>query len=117
MPTMGSGRRCLIFGLIILVAALFRLVRITGESLWADEILTVRSATAPFTHVIEVVRQIENAPPLYFVLMNRWVAVFGYSDFSLRFPSALAGIAAIVVIARLGGRLFNEIAPGAGLWS
>jgi mannosyltransferase len=111
------GRRRLIFGLIIVVAAIFRLARIGHESLWFDEILTTKSAAAPFLQCVEVVRSVENAPPLYYLIVNRWVRLFGDSDVSLRLPSALAGIVSVVVIGRLGRALFADRVPSAGLWA
>jgi 4-amino-4-deoxy-L-arabinose transferase-like glycosyltransferase len=102
---------------IALVATAFRLPRIGSESFWQDEVLTSQSATAPIAHVLAIVRQSENAPPLYFYLINLWATAFGSSDAALRVPSALAGIASVVVIARLGGRLFGDFGHGAGLWA
>ncbi len=103
--------------LIVATAALFRFGRLTHESFWVDEALTTCSAMAPFSEVVHVVRQRENAPPLYFILLNRWAAVFGVSDWSLRLPSGLAGVAAVVAIYRLGWRLFPQCGHAVGLWA
>ena len=97
-----TKRRLLLLG-IVLLAATFRLPRIGHDSFWQDEVLTGQSATAPFLEVVPVVRQMENAPPLYFLLMNCWARVFGSSDVALRVPSALAGIGAVTVIAATEG--------------
>src|SRR5262245_21490178 len=110
-------KRGLILLGIMLLAASFRLPRIGHDSFWQDEVLTGQSATVPFLQVVSVVRQTENAPPLYFLLMNGWAKVFGSSDVALRLPSALAGIGAVAVIAVLAGRLFASTGVSAGLWA
>jgi uncharacterized membrane protein len=110
-------KRGLILLGIVLLAASFRLPRIGHDSFWQDEVLTGQSATAPFLEVVSDVRQMENAPPLYFLLMNCWAKVFGSTDVALRVPSALAGVAAVAVIAVLAWRLFPGIGDRAGLWA
>jgi uncharacterized membrane protein len=104
---MSWWRKHLLLLLITALAAVFRLARLGHESFWFDELLTMKSATVPIGQVVNVVRKTENAPPLYFVLLNRWSAVFGTSEMALRMPSALAGVAAVGVVAQLGRRLFH----------
>jgi mannosyltransferase len=110
-------RRWIILITVVAVAAIFRLPRLTRESFWQDEVLTAKSASASFSEALSIVRQSENAPPLYFLLLNRWAAVFGSSDLALRLPSALAGIAAVVVLSQLCRRLFKDAGQTAGLWA
>jgi mannosyltransferase len=47
----------------------------------------------------------ESTPPLYYIVTWLWTHVFGYSEFSLRFPSAIAGIALVWVVYRAGCEL------------
>src|SRR5438477_11958731 len=103
---MSRLRAYAVLALVVTVGAICRLTRLTHESIWNDEALTIQSATVPFTQVLQAVRTYENLPPLYFVLLNRWVALFGSSDFSLRLPSALCGVAAIVSVFFLAKELF-----------
>ena len=45
--------------------------------------------------------------PLYFYLMHYWIGWFGNSEWVLRFPSALFGALAAVILFLLGRELFN----------
>ncbi len=97
--------------LILVVGSLLRIGGIGAESLWYDETLTAATARAPLSHVCSEVRSRENAPPLYFVVINVWSKVFGPSDISLRLPSALFGIATVALLHRLGLELFDDDVP------
>src|SRR5215207_4181706 len=52
--------------------------------------------------------------PFYFFFMHYWIKLFGTSEAALRLPSALFGLASVLMIYLLGRELFN---PGAGLFS
>jgi hypothetical protein len=93
---------------VVLVAGVLRLVAMGEQSFWHDEALTVESARAPLSGIIDTVRNRENCPPAYFVLINLWAKCFGISDVSLRLPSALMGIATVWAIYRLGRELGGE---------
>lgn len=47
-------------------------------------------------------------PPLYALIINRWVTVFGGSDFALRAFSALVSIISLMVVYFLGNTLFGK---------
>jgi mannosyltransferase len=98
----------ILLAVILAVAAFLRLAGLGAESFWWDEVLTTYSAREPVTHIIESVRGHENAPPLYFIVMNLWAKCFGMSDVSLRLPSALMGIATVAPLWRVGKELFDD---------
>src|SRR4051812_13536506 len=80
-PAHGRGRAEIALLLsILVVGAVPRLVGIGAQSLWYDEWLTSKSAQVPFTRVIASVRDNENCPPLYFVVVNAWSKAFGTSE-------------------------------------
>lgn len=55
-------------------------------------------------------------PPLYFLLLKGWCALFGTSELSLRFPSALLGTAAVVLIFLVGRELVSrEVGGGSAI--
>jgi mannosyltransferase len=56
----------------------------------------------------EEVRRQENTPPLYYLVVNLWIRVFGDSDRSLRMPSALMGAASVAMMYLLAKRLFQK---------
>lgn len=47
--------------------------------------------------------------PLYFYLMHYWIGFFGNSEWQLRFPSAVFGALAVVLIFLLGSELLNPL--------
>ncbi|MGB7158330.1 MAG: glycosyltransferase family 39 protein [Tepidisphaeraceae bacterium] len=95
-------------GVILLLALAVRWWGIGSQSLWHDEVLTTKSATAPLGQLFAAVERNENKPPLYFFVMNLWVGVAGLGDVALRLPSAIFGVASVGVIFLLGRELFDE---------
>ncbi len=93
--------------LLTIFALILRLAALGEESLWADEFYTWRTATQPtLADVLHTVVTIEPHPPLYFYIMHLWIGIFGDSDVSLRFPSALAGALAIPLLYLAARRLW-----------
>ncbi|HEY3811083.1 MAG TPA: glycosyltransferase family 39 protein [Acidimicrobiales bacterium] len=75
--------------------------------LWLDEAISVNIARLPLTQIPRALAH-DGAPPLYYVLLHGWMAVFGHSDFAVR---ALSGVTSVVSLPlfwaagrRLGGR-------------
>ena len=87
----------------VVVAAAFTWV----PSVWYDEAATLTSAQRSWPALWAELQNVDAVHGLYYALMHVWLALVGYSPFTLRFPSALAiGIAAALVVAigrRLGG--------------
>jgi mannosyltransferase len=75
-----------------------RLARPEVHSFWIDEGMTVAVALDP-----DPLRYAEVAshPPLSFLLVRAWAAVFGTSDFALRLLPAIASCAALFLFAPL----------------
>ncbi len=110
------------FLLILLLAAGLRLAGITSDSLWLDESYQSFSETigqhlpnftqvvdkpylfkfgppAPVEHVLANFRTVDPlCPPLYAVLLNRWLAVCGESDFACRSLSTVLSLLSLSVI-------------------
>jgi mannosyltransferase len=90
-----------------------RIYGLSQESLWLDEGFTARRAGNTFLELAsEFHHQTQSA--LYYFGIKLWCMVFGASEFSLRLPSALFGIAAVLVIFLLARQLFSE---NVALWS
>lgn len=87
----------------VVVAAAFTWV----PSVWYDEAATLTSAQRSWPALWAELQNVDAVHGLYYALMHVWLALVGYSPFTLRFPSALAiGVAAALVVAlgrRLGG--------------
>jgi len=102
----------LLLGCVAALAAYFRFWRLGHESLWLDELWSVRAATREsWAGLLEEVRY-DVHPPLYFAMLRIWMYLLGTSEAVLRSLSAVAGIGAVVVVGLLGRRLAG---PAAGL--
>src|SRR3954468_11035949 len=99
-----SPRRLLIMpGLLLFVLALVpRLYRLGAQSLWLDEGGTWSEVTGRtgkgWLALFGELWSKDAAYPLYHLLLKSWVTLAGDSEWALRFPSALAGAAAVVVM-------------------
>jgi len=71
-----------------------------------EELLSPGRGGGGLAAVTDVLRRNVHAP-LYFYLMHYWVGWFGTSEASLRLPSAIFGVAAILVMFLLGREMFG----------
>jgi len=86
--------------LVLILALVVRLPGY-GESLWLDELLTSDLFCGdPIVLLKTLVTDIH--PPAYFLFIHFWNALFGDSEFWLRMPALLCGLASVVLIWRLG---------------
>ncbi len=92
------------------MAFALRASHLAGQSLWSDEDITLDRAAQPLGELLARL-PVEHTPG-YFVLVHAWVRLAGDGDFALRFPSAVAGTAAVALAAFLGRRLVGR---GTGL--
>jgi uncharacterized membrane protein len=133
----------ILVGAIILVAAALRFQNITSPILWQDELDQIGIVTGryianndnffhrdvifnhPLNHssiktalpIGEMWKQFaiwESHPPFYYTLFYFWRKVFGDSFISVRLPSTLASIAAVLMIFLLGKQLFDK---WTGMWA
>lgn len=93
---------------ILLVGTLARVYGLNIQSLWFDETVTwYTSSHETLRDVVFHDRGWNMYPPGHQVFLHFWTTVFGDSETALRFPSALASSAAIVLIYLLGVRLWG----------
>ncbi len=71
---------------------------LTSSALWLDEAQSVSFAKLPLSQIPDALRQ-DGAPPLYYMLLHVWMAVFGDRDIAIRALSGVCSIAAIAVVA------------------
>jgi uncharacterized membrane protein len=98
-------------GVAVAVGAILRLRRLGVPSLWADELVSWWAASGDtLGQVISRTNECMATPPLSFLVQHVSVGLAGPGEWSLRLPSALAGIATIVVVFLAGRRLFGPAA-------
>lgn len=98
-------RRAVALGAIVAVVVVGVVLRIVVRSdLWLDEALTVNIARLPLGEIPAALR-VDGAPPLYYVLLHLWMAVFGESDAAVRALPALFGIITLPLAYEAGRRI------------
>lgn len=79
----------------------------TRSDLWLDEALSVNIARLPLPDLFDALRH-DGAPPLFYLLLHGWTAVFGSGDVAVRSMSGVLMLGAVVATwfaaRRLGGR-------------
>lgn len=88
-----------VISVILVVAFLVRLRGLGIRDFGYDEMFSVYYAHNPWNNW--------NAP-LYWIALHFWTKIFGFSEFSLRFPGMLFSFSAIWVIYLLAKELFNK---------
>jgi uncharacterized membrane protein len=88
-----------IIAAISIVFVTLRLRNLTDSCLWFDEIFGVHAAELDWANLIWFVAQDLIHPPLFYVLLKIWIAVFGESLFWLRlFPVFFSTLAVVPFI-------------------
>lgn len=86
------------------LALALRLYRLGAQSLWLDEGATWAEVTRQsWGRLLADLLSPDAAYPLYHLLLKAWIAAAGDSEWALRFPSALAGAAAVVALMLAAG--------------
>jgi 4-amino-4-deoxy-L-arabinose transferase-like glycosyltransferase len=93
--------------LLLALALALRLIGLAHESVWIDEAFTVNLARLPAA-AIPAFEMNDVHPPLYALLMRAWIGAFGASEFSIRLPSVVFGALTVLLLHRLGSRLFGR---------
>ncbi len=101
------GRR---LGMVTLLLAAWgwRLAGLTSQSLWRDEVDSLRFAIRPMGQVLAAFTRPGENGPLYYLLLRPWLAAAGHSEYALRFPSVWLGALAIPLIFLWGEWLFGK---------
>lgn len=95
---------------VALVVAVGVLVRLASPSaLWLDEALSVDIAALPLRAIPDALRH-DGAPPLYYVLLHAWIALFGTGTVAVRALSVVLSLAALPLAWLCGRRLHSRFA-------
>lgn len=120
-----SQKSKLLISLILILGAFLRFYHLSTKSFWHDETATVNIAKAQVPQILELtVRQKtwnqvmtdqaqlgffgDGHPPLLYLLVHFMFGLFGPSEFTARFFSALAGTISVLLFYLIVKRLLNE---------
>ena len=110
-PTGTSGRSGIdaraagaVLTALLLIAAALRFYRLGDDSLWDNEILSHRRATAGLRDAYDLIREGTHPPGYSQVVLRPWLTL-GEGELMQRLPSAVFGVATVGVTAVIGTRL------------
>lgn len=98
------------FEILLIIAALvamgLSLAIGLGQSIWFDESYSIFLARQSIDQLLYLT-SIDTHPPLYYLLLKAWAALFGFGEAALRSLSVVAMGGAVVVIGLLLRRMFS----------
>src|SRR3954469_25701616 len=92
---------------IVVIAAVLRVIFLGARSFWADEIVSVKLATDNWGGFWFWLSTREANMGLYYLLLREWIK-FGDSETCVRLFSAIAGIVTIPVLYALAKELYDD---------
>ncbi len=99
----------------MIAAAFLRLFRLGSQSLWVDEFFSWRSAgVGEAWNLSRVLEDVHG--PIYSLGLHLWTQLAGDSEWALRLPSALLGVALVAAISRLAARWLGEETAVPAAW-
>ena len=94
--------------LILSLGAFLRIHQMDKESIWTDEAVSLIEAEKDFPSLMPYLAKNEGFPFGYSLIMHSWIDLFGNSEFSIRFLSAIFGIASILLMYLVGKEIFDK---------
>jgi 4-amino-4-deoxy-L-arabinose transferase-like glycosyltransferase len=98
--TSGRAPAAWLTGILVTAAAL-RFLRLSGQSLWLDEVLSIARARTILVEGFDT-QLLNGHGPLFFYLLAPLLALNHPTEFLLRLPSALFGVGLVLVMYFLG---------------
>jgi mannosyltransferase len=95
-----------------LLAFGWRMAGLTSQSLWRDEVDSIHFASRPLAELIATFSRPGENGPLFFALLNPWLATLGTSEFALRIQAVLPGVLAVPLTYVLARRLLAVASQG-----
>ena len=96
--------------IVLLVAFALRVFRLGDQNVWWDEAFSVW-VTRHDLGTLTTIAAGDTHPPLYYWLLNPWMAATGPSEFAIRSPSLMYGVIAVALVYRLGRQLTTDYRP------
>jgi len=92
-----------LLGLVLVLAVAARTW--SASALWLDEALSLGIARLPLGELFDALRR-DGSPPLYYLLLHGWIALFGEGDEAIRLLSTVFSLATLPLV-WLAGRRFG----------
>ena len=95
---------------ILVVAAMLRFYHIDFQSIWLDELITMKECNPKlsFDESYGMMSIMENNPLLYYYSVKLFSTIFGHTTFVVRMFSAVIGLLSVFGIYLLGKEIKNE---------
>ncbi|MCB9160298.1 MAG: glycosyltransferase family 39 protein [Caldilineaceae bacterium] len=90
---------------ITLIGAFLRAFMLNDKGMWLDETFSVWLAGHSVPDMLQWIVKIDQHPPLYYLLLHFWIALWGDTPHSTRLLSAILGAATIPIIYLIGKRM------------
>jgi len=94
------SRTALIVGAILALALAWRLIGIQTTEVWRDEAVSLIHIYASWSDLCVRLPFVEDSPPLYFLLMKAWSAIFT-SECGMRLQAVLIGVATVAALMKV----------------
>ena len=95
------------FILIFMFASMFYLYNINFSDIWIDEAFTKALVRHSYGEITQLIKN-DFHPPLYFFALKLFVTIFGLNNFTLRLFSVLGILATILLVYRIGQKVFGK---------
>lgn len=92
---------------LTLMALAVRLKGLTVDSLWFDEIFSLRAARMNPGNIVRLTMG-DVHPPLYYLLLHFWMKLFGETPGAVRMLSVMFSVLTVAVLYLLALKLFNR---------
>jgi hypothetical protein len=79
------------------------------RSLWTDEAVALWTIDTSLSNTVDRASSLQESSAAYYVLVNLWAQIAGTSEFVLRLPSFVAGLAAAYLVYELGRGLHRRV--------
>jgi uncharacterized membrane protein len=93
--------------MILTLASFLRVIRITKRDFWYDEAFTGITIRNTFSEMMRIIVD-DVHPPLYYISVKIFSALFHYSTFGIRFFSAIFGVLCVAAIYFFAKELFDK---------